>query len=147
MSAIPTPVSEIEVDELYYTSELPWHATMSPRVLIVEDDPDLLRGLRVFLDHQGYDTRAVSNGADGLSVLEREEPDLVVLDLGLPGMHGFKVLHEIRMRNLDTHVIVLTASASPEVERRAYQQGASCVFAKPMRPQDLTAVIERLLAG
>ncbi|MCK5942739.1 MAG: response regulator [Planctomycetes bacterium] len=122
-------------------------AVVAPGVLIVEDDPDVQTGWSIVLGHQGYDVTATDDGAQGLALIEEQEPDVVVLDLGLPGMHGQKVLHEIRMRGLATKVVVVTASFCPEVEMRSCRNGAHAVLAKPASPAVLVDVIERLLRG
>ncbi|MCA8974592.1 MAG: response regulator [Planctomycetes bacterium] len=139
--------TELEVNDLFFTSELPWRAVSTPRVLIVEDDADVQQGWSVFLRHQGYDVEVKCDGASGLAALESQEHDVVLLDLGLPGMHGLKVLHEIRMRGVATHIVVVTASSSPDTDRRATRAGAELVLAKPVSPHRLVAVIEGLLAG
>ncbi len=147
MTAIPSIANDVEVNDLLVDSVLPWRASSTPRVLIVEDDADIQRGWSLFLHEQGYEVQAVSDGATGIDAIEATEPDIVLLDLGLPGMHGFKVLHEIRMRGIPCHVIVVTASVSSEAERRAIGQGAEVMLSKPVSPHRLVSVIERVLGG
>lgn len=147
MTAIPVLIDDLEVNGLICSSVRPWRATSAPRVLIVEDDRDVQEGWRVFLRHQGYDVLSADDGATGLALVENEEPDIVLLDLGLPGMNGLKFLHEVRMRGLPAKVVVVTAMSSPEVDRRAFSHGAGAVVGKPTTPHRLVSVIEHLLDG
>lgn len=128
-----------------HTDHLPWRTPGTPNVLIIEDDQDLQEGWSVFLRHHGYDVSASLDGSTGLEAIEQTVPDVVLLDLGLPGMHGFKVLHEVRMRGHDVKVIVVTAESSPKNDVRALRQGAARVLQKPVNPHTLVAAIDRLL--
>ncbi|MFN3243609.1 MAG: response regulator [Planctomycetota bacterium] len=69
----------------------------------------------------------------------------MLLDLGLPGMHGFKVLHEVRMRQQHARILVVTAESSPEADARARRLGAAAVLCKPVDPRALCATIQDLL--
>lgn len=142
---IMSNVLEMEVNELFLSSVLPWRSVTAPRVLIIEDDPDVHLGWSVFLGHQGYQVFSADEGNAGLQAIEEHEPDIVLLDLGLPGMHGFKVLHEIRMRSLPVQVVVVSADASLSLEDKASRLGALSVLQKPIAPQSLVSVIEDLM--
>jgi DNA-binding response OmpR family regulator len=124
---------------------LGWAAPSAPNVLIVEDDHDLQEGWSVFLRHRGYGVQTALDGCTGLKAIEQDEPDIVLLDLGLPGMHGFKVLHEVRMRRQDARILVVTAESSPEADARARRLGAAAVLCKPVDPRALCATIQDLL--
>tara|TARA_R110002072_G_scaffold136285_2_gene278609 strand:+ start:41869 stop:42309 length:441 start_codon:yes stop_codon:yes gene_type:complete len=145
MSQTLTVASDLEVDQLVFSSDKPWYSVDAPKVLIIEDDRDVHQGWSVFLRHQGYEVLSAHNGVDGLDAIIANEPDIVLLDLNLPGMHGSKVLHEIRMRRLPVHVVVVTASDSPATGARATQRGASLVMNKPVSPHELVSVIGRIL--
>ena len=81
---------------------------MSPRVLVVDDDPTILRTLRFNLRARSYEVEAVTNGRDALAAFAAEAPDLVVLDLGLPDLDGVEVLRRIRSTSR-VPVVVLSA--------------------------------------
>src|SRR5580658_11143266 len=71
-------------------------ASLQPRVLIVEDEPALLRALQINLRARGYDVATAASGAEGLAVARRHPPDVVLLDLGLPDIDGGEVIRELR---------------------------------------------------
>ncbi len=101
--------------------------------------------MAIWLEHIGHPVRIVRNGADAIRVIERHEPPVVLLDLGLPGMHGLKVLHEIRMRGLATEVIVVTATSSHGTAAHAMAMGANAVLRKPVDRAQLRDLIDDLL--
>ena len=120
---------------------------VSQRVLLVEDDQNSARSLSAVLRHAGYDVMSVDDGQFGLECAEMQEPDLVLLDLGLlPGMHGFKVLEELAKRGVATQVIAMTSSTAPHLEHRARALGAVGVLRKPIRPREMVSAIEDMLA-
>lgn len=141
------PEGAFMVNDLSFTPSIPWRATTAPQILIVEDDPDVHDGWALFLRHHGYDVSSTDNGPRGLELIDTEEPDVVILDLGLPGMHGFKILHEMRMLGLSARVIVVSATVSADVERRAYALGAAAVLPKPVNMHYLVSITEDLLAS
>ena len=81
----------------------------APRILIVEDEPDLLRGLELNIKADGCSVLTASRGDEAVEIALRERPDLVVLDVMLPGMSGFDVCRELRRRMFDAPIIMLTA--------------------------------------
>lgn len=117
------------------------------RVLLIEDDADITTGWTLLLRHRGLDVAIADRGDHGLELALQEEPDLVVLDLGLPGMHGLKVLHELRMQQLPSKVLVVTAQGTDAIARRALQTGAALVLQKPVEPETMLQAIAELLDG
>jgi two-component system KDP operon response regulator KdpE len=117
------------------------------KILIIEDDPDLRRGLNVRLRASNYDTAFASDAVMALSIAKKESPDLILLDLGLPGGDGFLVLE--RMKNIAslacTPVIVLSARDPLTNEDRALKAGAEAYFQKPVDNQELMTAIQRAL--
>ncbi len=94
----------------------------------------------------------VSSAVDGITGLEQihaTEPDVVVLDIGLPGLDGWEVLSRLRENptSADAKVLVLTAHAQPEMADRAAEGGADAFMTKPFRPIDLRVQVEKLLAS
>jgi DNA-binding response OmpR family regulator len=117
------------------------------KILIIEDDADLRRGLNLRLRANEYDTAFASDAVMALSIAKKEEPDLILLDLGLPGGGGFVVLE--RMKNMaslaSTPVIVVSASDPNTNEKRALDAGAEAFFQKPVDNDQLMKAIQRAL--
>ncbi|MFK7741253.1 MAG: response regulator transcription factor [Planctomycetota bacterium] len=139
-SATQTSPNELDLRGLRH-----WQSSTPPSVLIMEDDEDLQEGWRVFLRHYGYTVRSSSDGRQGFEEVVQDAPDVLLLDLGLPGMHGHKVLHQLRMHEQDSRIIVVTAEHSADNHQRAMRLGAHAVLAKPLDPNLLLGTIERLL--
>ena len=87
-----------------------------PRILIVDDEPEMVRGLEDNLRFEGYQTVAAPDGRRGLALALSEAPDLILLDVMMPGMSGWDLCRELRQRGLDVPVIMLTARGE-EVDR------------------------------
>ena len=118
-----------------------------PKILIVDDDPDLRRALKIRLRANHYDTVQASDGYSAITVAQKESPNLIILDLGLPAGDGFVVLE--RLQNSDTlsdiPVIVLTARDPQSNEQRTLQAGATAFFQKPADNSELLDVIRATL--
>ena len=115
------------------------------RILIVEDEPRLASFLEKGLAANGFTTFAVQDGHVASLVARDEEFDLMVLDLGLPGMDGFKVLEEIRARGQRMPVIVLTARDEVEDKVRGLDAGADDYVTKPFKFEELLARVRARL--
>lgn len=117
------------------------------RILIVDDDEDLRRGLNARLRASGYDTVYAFDAVTALMSAKKQRPDLVVLDLGLPAGDGFKVLE--RMSALgdvaQIPVIVLSARPAAEAAEQAMELGAKAYFQKPANNEKFMAEIDRCL--
>lgn len=117
------------------------------KILIIEDDPDLRRGLNIRLRASNYDTAFAADAVMALSIAKKEAPDLILLDLGLPGGDGFVVLD--RMKNIAslacTPVIVVSARDPKANEQRALAAGAEAFFQKPVDNDELMKAIQRAL--
>ncbi len=114
------------------------------RVLIVEDDQDIVDVLRRTLRAEGYEVRAATDGPEALEDLDDFAPDLVVLDLGLPGMDGMEVCDRIRETS-EVPVLMLTARADPEDRVAGLDTGADDYLVKPFDRSELLARIRALL--
>ncbi len=115
------------------------------RVLVVEDDPDLARGLKSNLEIEGHEVDVVGDGLVALDRIRTVRPDLVVLDLMLPGLDGLRVLSELRRADASTPVLVLTARESEGDKVRGLRLGADDYVTKPFGLLELIARIEALL--
>jgi DNA-binding response OmpR family regulator len=110
-----------------------------PKILVVDDDPDLLKALRLRLKANNCDVITVSDGYSVMGAAQKEHPDVIILDLGLPAGDGFVVLE--RLQQSDTlsgiPVIVLTARDPQGNEGRALRAGAAAFFQKPVDNEEL----------
>jgi DNA-binding response OmpR family regulator len=117
---------------------------VSVRVLVVEDEENLLALLRKYLEREGYEVHETLDGREALEVARRAEPDVVVLDWMLPGLDGMEVLRELR-RFSEAYVIMLTARAD-EVDRIVgLSTGADDYLVKPFSPGELVARVRAML--
>lgn len=114
-------------------------------VLVIEDNPDLASGLRNNLEIEGYDVEVAEDGPGGLNAALATRPDLIVLDLMLPGMDGYRVLHELRNKGLEAPVLILTARGEEADKVRGFRVGADDYVTKPFGLLELLARIEALL--
>ncbi len=115
------------------------------RVLIVEDNRDLAYGLRNNLEIEGYDVEVVEDGPSGLAAVRRGPPALVILDLMLPEMDGFRVLRTLRQEGHVMPVLVLTARGEEADKVRGLKLGADDYITKPFGLLELLARVEALL--
>ena len=109
------------------------------KILIVEDQADLAKGLEVNLKKEGYSVLKAATGEDGLKLAIQELPQLIILDIMLPGISGLDVCRELRSRSIDTAIIMLTAK-SDEVDRVVgLELGADDYITKPFSLRELLA--------
>jgi DNA-binding response OmpR family regulator len=114
-----------------------------PKILVVDDDPDLVRALRLRLRANNYEVATATDGYSAIATAQKERPALIILDLGLPVGDGFVVLD--RLQNIDAlagvPVIVLSARDPQANEERALKAGAAAFFQKPADNDELLNVI------
>lgn len=116
--------------------------TSTHRVLVVEDEESLAFGVRDALQHAGYEVEVVHDGPSALARIRENRPELVVLDLMLPGMGGLEVLERVRGENKDLRVVILTALASENDLVKGFSLGADDYIKKPFQPRELVARVE-----
>jgi DNA-binding response OmpR family regulator len=117
----------------------------SANVLIIEDDPALLRGLKDNFETQGYHVRTAVNGQKGLDAVLEEAPDLLLLDLMLPKVNGYEICRAARARHLDFPIIMLTAKGQEDDIVRGLEVGADDYVTKPFSIRELLARAKALL--
>lgn len=115
-----------------------------PLVLVVDDDHKILRLLRIELSAQGFQVLMAENGPDALEVVERQRPDIVLLDVIMPGMDGLEVLRRIRQTS-GVPLILLTAKGTDSDKIAGLELGADDYIAKPFNPEELTARVRAVL--
>jgi DNA-binding response OmpR family regulator len=118
---------------------------MGERILVVEDDPSILRGLQLNLGMEGYTVRSAMDGEAGLELARTESPDLVVVDVMLPGMDGLTLVRELRRADPDLPVLILSAKGQESDKVAGLQLGADDYMTKPFGLKELLARIEALL--
>lgn len=117
-----------------------------PRVLVVEDDADLRKILRLHLTADGFGVTEAEDGATAFNHLQNELPDCVILDLILPGMDGFVFLKRLRSiaRTSDVPVVILTASENYRDRAKGQQYQANVYLRKPCNLEELTVTLRKL---
>ena len=120
-------------------------AEIRGRVLVVDDEPEIRRALRTGLGYQDFDVRAVDSGEEALAQAATWRPDVVLLDLGLPGIDGFQVLQELRGRDRRAAVIVISVMPGERDKVRALDLGADDYLVKPFGVDELLARIRAAL--
>ncbi len=117
------------------------------RILIVEDDPDIAALMGHYLERAGYGTEMVSDGAQALATARETPPDLVILDLMLPGLNGLDVCKALRMDNRTAGLPILMVTARGEESERilGLDSGADDYVVKPFSPNELMARVRALL--
>ncbi|OGO63174.1 MAG: DNA-binding response regulator [Chloroflexi bacterium RBG_19FT_COMBO_55_16] len=115
-----------------------------PTILIVEDESELVKVLRSYLEQAGFNVLTAYRGDTGLSIWEHKRPDLVLLDLNLPGVDGLDVAREIR-RKADTPLIMLTARVEETDRLIGLELGADDYITKPFSPREVVARVRAVL--
>lgn len=117
-----------------------------PKVLIVDDEPDVLLTLRMILEAEGFDPLLAADGETALRRVDEEGPALVVLDIMMPVLDGWFVLAELGGRPTRPHVVVCSAKSGQSDRERANDLGADEYVTKPFEPDDLVDIIRAVLA-
>ncbi|MCK4245520.1 MAG: response regulator [Candidatus Omnitrophica bacterium] len=125
---------------------------MAKRILVVDDDQDLVEVLKTTLTKAGYRVLTAYDGEEALERIRKVIPDLIVLDVVMPKTDGIEVLKGLtRMKNLNrrlaTPVILLTAKSEKKNVHQGYEFGADWYLAKPFQAPDLLAAVKSLLSG
>jgi CheY-like chemotaxis protein/MinD-like ATPase involved in chromosome partitioning or flagellar assembly len=121
---------------------------MAEKILIIDDDIDTLKLVGLMLQKQGYTIVAASNGPQGLEQAERENPDLILLDVMMPEMDGYEVTKRLRANPLTTNTPILMFTAKTQLDDKVtgFEAGADDYLTKPTHPSELHAHVKALLA-
>ena len=117
---------------------------MNERILIVDDEPKIIKLARDYLENSGYEVLSTGNGREALAIFRQENPQMVVLDLNLPGMDGLDVCRMIRKES-NVPIIMLTARAEETDQLIGLELGADDYITKPFSPRALVARIRAVL--
>lgn len=118
-----------------------------PRILIVDDEPDVLLTLRLLLEGEGFEPSLAAEGETALRRIDEESPDLVLLDIMMPVLDGWMVLAQLADRPRRPHVVVCSAKTGELDIARARELGAAAYITKPFDPADLVETLRDVLAG
>jgi len=116
---------------------------MAKKILIVEDDANIRELIKLYLGREGYETIEAGDGNTGLRVFKRENPDMVLLDIMLPGMDGWQVCHAIREQS-KTPVIIMTAKGETFDKVSGLEMGADDYIVKPLEMREVIARIRAI---
>lgn len=117
------------------------------RILVIDDEPHFVRMLQLRLEAAGYEVLVAFDGMQGVSTAHKENPDLIILDIMMPAMHGHRVCEALKKsaKTWTTPIIYLTAKGSKEDEELAYKLGAEYFLTKPYEPEILLETIKKAL--
>jgi len=115
------------------------------RIVVIEDDPAILRGLADNLRIQRYDVLTAADGEDGYRLVRDSQPDLVILDLMLPGLNGYDICREIRRHGMATPILMLTAQNQENDRVQGFEAGADDYVTKPFSIRELLGRVQAIL--
>lgn len=120
---------------------------MTKKILVIEDDPAISRLVDYSLRHEGYEVISATNGLAGIKKAQNEAPDLVILDVMLPGMDGFEICHQLRSEQDTAQLPILMFSAkAQEIDKNTgLKVGADDYLPKPATPAEIVNRVEKLL--
>jgi two-component system, NtrC family, sensor kinase len=113
------------------------------RLLLIDDEPSIVRVLSISLRADGYDVLTAGSGPEGLATFEREKPEIIITDIKMPGMDGIKVLEKIKALEPDAEVIIITGHGDIDNAIESLKLGASDFINKPIRNDALTIALQR----
>jgi len=115
------------------------------RILVIEDEPGIRLAVKDELEFEGFDVELADDGPGGLAAIRRTRPDLILLDLMLPGRNGFQICEEVRAQGLRTPIIVITARNQEADKVRGLELGADDYVTKPLSLAELVARVRAVL--
>jgi twitching motility two-component system response regulator PilH len=120
-----------------------------PRVLIVDDSPTETYAFQGMLEKHGYEVLTADNGADGVALARQELPDVVLMDIVMPGLNGFQATRQLTKGADTAHIPVVIVTTKDQETDRVWgrRQGASGYLVKPVSEEELTKTIEAVMAG
>lgn len=121
----------------------------SAKVLVVDDEPNVLRSLVQYLTLEDFEVETAGNGVEALEKVDSFNPELILLDVMMPGMDGFEVLEKVKEKpgHENTPIIMLTAKDQSSDVLKGYQSGATSYLVKPFNLDELVETINQTLAS
>lgn len=122
---------------------------MNKKILVIDDNPSSLRLTRYTLEKKGYQILTASDGLEGLRKAREEHPDLIILDVMLPGLDGYEVCHQLRQKpeTATLPILMISAKAHQDDKDIALRVGADDYLTKPVEPSTIVARVESLLTS
>ena len=117
------------------------------RILIVDDDPDIIESVRYALENNEYQVLVARDGNQGLAMAEREDPDLIILDMMMPKRSGFLVMEKLRRSSRPHKIIMITANEGNRHKAYAEMLGVDDYIRKPFNMNQLLESVSRVLDG
>ena len=118
---------------------------MGQRILVIEDEPGIRLAVKDELEFEGFDVELVEDGTAGVAAILRSRPDLILLDLMLPGRNGFEICRDVRQQGIQTPIIVITARNQEADKVRGLEMGADDYVTKPLSLAELVARVRAVL--
>lgn len=117
------------------------------KILVIEDDPLILKLITQTLQRVGYEVVTAMDGSEGLRIAQEVHPQLVVLDISLPGLDGYQICHYLRNSpaTVNLPIIMVTAMSRPSDQRRGFENGADDYLPKPFALSELVTRVQSLL--
>ena len=121
---------------------------MSKQVLLIEDEPNIIEAISFILSRDGWSVKTHSNGADAVEIVRERQPDIVILDVMLPGKSGYDILRELREdpENAALPVLMLTARGQSKDREIAERAGCDAFMTKPFSNADVLETVRSLVA-
>lgn len=122
---------------------------MKPKILVIEDNDQNLYLVTFLLESQGFEVIQAKDGPTGIELAKKIIPELILLDIQLPGMDGYNVAHKLRLENSlkDINIVAVTSYAMMGDKERAFAAGCSGYIEKPINPETFISQISRFLPG
>jgi two-component system alkaline phosphatase synthesis response regulator PhoP len=117
---------------------------MNMKILVVDDETSIVTTVKAYFEHEGYEVRTALDGKQALSIASTFRPDVVILDIMLPGIDGLEVLRELR-RHADPYVVLLTAKTDEDDRIIGLKMGADDYVTKPFSPRELVARVQAII--
>ena len=114
------------------------------RILLIEDNADAREALRALLELDGYEVHAAADGTEGLDLARTKQPEVALIDIGLPGFDGYEVARRMKALPASPVMIALTGYSEPDDRSRGREAGFAAHLVKPVDPDDLTRMLTSL---
>ncbi|MEW6103033.1 MAG: response regulator [bacterium] len=121
---------------------------MKKRILVVDDDPDMADSIASLLKDEGFETTYVLNGNEAIKKVSEFQPEVILLDIAMPGMDGYDTLKSLKKEGLKSPIIIITAYRDGTMNERALaclKEGAYTVIYKPFDPEELISLLKEAL--
>jgi len=115
------------------------------RILVVDDEPELLKAIEIILERDGYEVIAANDGLEGLARARKEEPDLIILDITMAQMDGYTMLRELKQKETTKSIPVIVVTAHTGMKELFSVEGIKDYIVKPYDTMDLTLRVSRAL--